>query len=82
MFYLVELYWIIILGGQQMKKISLDKNKDKRVVKYALRKYSFGVVSVAVSVCFFTEIAAASISINESKNTVIQEEYSASEDLN
>ena len=65
-----------------MKKISLDKNKDKRVVKYALRKYSFGVVSVAVSVCFFTEIAAASISINESKNTVIQEEYSASEDLN
>lgn len=51
-----------------MKKLSL--NKGEKIIKYALRKYSFGVVSVAVSVCFFTEIASASILINE--NTSIQ----------
>ena len=60
-----------------MKKLSL--NKGEKIIKYALRKYSFGVVSVAVSVCFFTEIASASILINE--NTSIQETYSANEDL-
>ena len=60
-----------------MKKLSL--NKGEKIIKYALRKYSFGVVSVAVSVCFFTEIASASILINE--NTSIQETYSTNEDL-
>ena len=60
-----------------MKKLSLSKGE--KIIKYALRKYSFGVVSVAVSVCFFTEIASASILINE--NTSIQETYSTNEDL-
>ena len=60
-----------------MKKLSL--NKGEKIIKYALRKYSFGVVTVAVSVCFFTEIASASILINE--NTSIQETYSTNEDL-
>ena len=60
-----------------MKKLSL--NKGEKIIKYALRKYSFGVVSVAVSVCFFTEIASASILINE--NTSIQETYSTNEYL-
>ena len=60
-----------------MKKLSL--NKGEKIIKYALRKYSFGVVSVALTVCFCTEIASASIFMNE--NTSLQETYSTNEDL-
>lgn len=59
-----------------MKEILEKKKKEKRVVKYVLRKYTVGVVSVAISVSLISPAASAlavSIQGNEGEAVISQD---------
>lgn len=53
-----------------MKEI-IEKKKEKRVVKYALRKYTVGLVSVAVSTTLFSPVALAATTLEVSDGGVV-----------
>ncbi|MDD6796201.1 MAG: ZmpA/ZmpB/ZmpC family metallo-endopeptidase, partial [Clostridiaceae bacterium] len=54
-----------------MREIIEKKKKEKRVVKYALRKYTVGVVSVAISASLFSPVAVAASTLEVEQGQVM-----------
>ncbi|MDD6771417.1 ZmpA/ZmpB/ZmpC family metallo-endopeptidase [Inconstantimicrobium porci] len=54
-----------------MKEIIDKKKKEKRVVKYALRKYTVGLVSVAISTSIFAPVAVSANTLEIGEGNIV-----------
>lgn len=63
-----------------MKEI-IEKKKEKRVVKYALRKYTVGLVSVAISTSIFAPVVVSANTLEIGEGNIVVSKEAATNNL-